>query len=96
MKKILICAILVSSLAHCQAATIMWNEKQKPSVSLNQAVVMAEKALHRRAKDFYCLGGGIINASWELRFGSKSGEMRFVTVSMNKKVWVSKAPPTHY
>ncbi len=51
MKRILICALLVRSLAPCQAMRARWNEKQKPSISLNQALAMAEKALHRRAKD---------------------------------------------
>ncbi len=101
MKKILVvAALLVGISGSCLAKYALWNSRQKPEISLTQALSMAQKSLGKNQKDFYCvdakLGVSLARGDWTLQFGSKNAGTRFVMVLFDDKtVRVSKSPFPH-
>lgn len=70
----------------------MWDPKDKPPVSLEEAIVLAKKQLKPKG-DYYCLGATISKSftegDWELMMacGKKS---TYVSVGSDKSIHVSE------
>ncbi len=75
------------------------NPRVKPSVTLRQALELAEKALGKDGGVFYCVSAvaqtprQMREPGWTLFFGSRTGKQRFVYVLFDRRVIVQDQPP---
>ncbi len=78
-----------------QARNAVYDSKVRPKMALTTALALADKALGKDAKTFYCVGAGLgktraLDGDWLLNFASASGDTRFVDVGFDHHVWVHK------
>ncbi len=79
-----------------QAGNIAYNDKVKPKVTLFEALDLADKALGKDAKSFYCVSAGlerVVKDCWIIEYASASGAKRSVEVDFDKHV---SSPPDAY
>ena len=79
-----------------QAGNIAYNDKIKPKVTLSEALVLADKALGKDAKSFYCVSASlerVVKDCWIIGYSSASGAKRDVEVDFDKHV---SSPPNAY
>ncbi|BCM91862.1 hypothetical protein IAD21_03739 [Abditibacteriota bacterium] len=93
MKQTIGLALLLLVGSSCFAKNAFWHPDQKPQMSLTQALALAQKALGKKQRNFYCLDASIAKirsqGDWTLTFGSKNMGMRYIMVSFDKTVRVS-------
>ena len=84
---LLLCAV-------AQARYIMWQPKDKPPVSLAQAMPLAQAALGKDGNQFWCVDAKIAKTDsegdWQFTYSNKKGEITYVFVGSDRKVWVHK------
>ena len=77
------------------ARNITWKPNEKPPISLEQALQLAEPKVKAEQAEFYCLGASIAKnfsqADWELQYGSASGKQLWVSVGSDRQIRVSHA-----
>jgi|GEM_PF-6346955 len=78
-----------------QARNIAYNTNLRPRMSLSTALALADKALGKDSKVFYCVGAELavtrsLNGDWLLRFASTNGGTRFVDVGFDHRVHIHK------
>lgn len=79
-----------------QAGNIAYNDKTRPKIELSEALALANKALGKDAKSFYCVGASlerVVKDCWIIRFSSASGAKRDVEVDFDKHI---SSPPSAY
>ena len=76
------------------ARRVSWNPKQKPLISLQLALALAEAELDNSKTKYYCtsafLAKTFTSCDWALKFSSTDGKDMSVSVGSDKKVRVSK------
>jgi hypothetical protein len=96
--------LFVAFAARPAARRIAWDTKDRPRMSLAQAMqigreaLIASEGLPKDDETFYCLGGGIAITSskdgdWTFTFGSKENGQRWVIVDLDGVTSVQKDPP---
>ncbi len=79
-----------------QAGNIACNDKIQPKVTLSEALVLADKALGKDTKSFYCVSASlerVVKDCWIIKYSSASGAKRDVEVDFDKHV---SSPPNAY
>ena len=90
----LICAplLLASSIAWARRA--LWNPSQRPPVSLQRALALADAELKKERVDYFCIGATLAKSfsegDWELQYSSKDGKRMWVSVGSDQRVRTSR------
>lgn len=87
---VLVLIILVALTSSASARRILWKPKEKPPVSLREAITLAEKDLGENAKKYHCIRASLAktfsNGDWEFQFMTTKGETMWMSVGSDGKV----------
>ena len=85
---VLMVCVLISGIAYAKHAS--WHKHQKPPVSLQLALALAEAELENDKVEYFCIGASLARTfsegDWELHFSSKNKKEMWVSVGSDKKV----------
>jgi hypothetical protein len=76
------------------ARRIAWVAKEKPPLSLADAIKLAETRLQEEKIQYFCIGASLAKTfsggDWELNFSSKQGKQMTVSVGSDRNVRASE------
>ena len=85
---ILTVCVLFSGIAYAKRAS--WHKSDKPPVSLQESLTLAEAELKNEKAEYFCIGASLARtfseADWAFHFSSKDGKEMWVSVGSDKKV----------
>lgn len=101
MKRLILLTICLMLLGGAvQARRIAWVAKDKPPVSLAEAIKLAETRLQDEKIQYFCIGASLAktfsNGDWELNFSSKEGKQMTVSVGSDRNVRTSERGFDYY